>query len=120
MKKVISLFLALVLCLSLCACSGGNNTPDATKAPGESEKNDLKIIGTWKTDPSYNDYVLVINNDNTGNLSVNGGTESITWTYDEASSTLTLTKENGSELPLTYVEDNDTLISMGPTFMRAE
>jgi hypothetical protein len=27
MKKVISLILALVMCLSLCACGGGNDTP---------------------------------------------------------------------------------------------
>ena len=113
MKKVISLLLALVMCLSLCAC-GGNETPT------EAEKADLKIIGTWKTDPSYNDYVMVINDDNTGSLSVNGGTESLTWTYDEATCTLTLTKANSPDTTLIYVEENDTLVSMGPTFMRAE
>ena len=35
MKKAISLLLALVLCLSLCACGGGNdapNTPETTEA----------------------------------------------------------------------------------------
>lgn len=30
MKKAISLLLALVLCLSLCACGGGNDTPETT------------------------------------------------------------------------------------------
>lgn len=35
MKKALSLFLALVLCLSLCACGGGNDTPKATEAPTE-------------------------------------------------------------------------------------
>ena len=30
MKKTISLLLALVLCLSLCACGGGNNTVETT------------------------------------------------------------------------------------------
>ena len=37
MKKALSLILALVLCLSLCACGGGNDTPDTTdtKAPEE-------------------------------------------------------------------------------------
>ena len=34
MKKAISLLLALVLCLSLCACGGGNDAPD-TDAPAE-------------------------------------------------------------------------------------
>lgn len=32
MKKFIALILALVLCLSLCACGGGNNTPETTEA----------------------------------------------------------------------------------------
>lgn len=37
MKKAISLLLVLVMCLSLCACGGGNNTSDTTdtKAPEE-------------------------------------------------------------------------------------
>lgn len=116
MKKTISLLLALVMCLSLCACSGGNDAPETTEEP----KTNLNIIGTWKTDPSFNDYVLVINEDNTGSLSVDGGTEAITWTYNEATCTLTLTKANSSDTMLTYVEESDTLVSMGPTFMRVE
>ena len=32
MKKTISLLLALVLCLSLCACGGESNTPETTEA----------------------------------------------------------------------------------------
>lgn len=32
MKKTISLLLALVMCLSLCACGGGNDTPETTEA----------------------------------------------------------------------------------------
>ena len=108
MKKTISLLLALVLRLSLCACGGGN------------DNSGLKIVGTWKTDPSYNDYVLVVNGDHTGSLSVDGEAAALTWTYDEATATLTLTKEDGSKLPLTYVEGSDTLVSEGPTFMRAE
>ena len=35
MKKAISLLLALVLCLSLCACGGGNDAPETTEAPTE-------------------------------------------------------------------------------------
>lgn len=35
MKKTIALILAIVLCLSLCACGGGNDTPET--------KNDEKI-----------------------------------------------------------------------------
>lgn len=35
MKKAISLLLALVMCLSLCACGSGNDTPETTEAPTE-------------------------------------------------------------------------------------
>ena len=34
MKKTVSLILALVMCLSLCACGGGNDTPETTEATG--------------------------------------------------------------------------------------
>ena len=33
MKKTISLLLALVMCLSLCACGGSNDVPETTEAP---------------------------------------------------------------------------------------
>ena len=49
MKKTISLLLALVLCLSLCACGGGNDAP-ATEAPTEKtmDKNDTSnYVGEW-------------------------------------------------------------------------
>ena len=35
MKKAISLILALAMCLSLCACGGGNVTPETAEAPTE-------------------------------------------------------------------------------------
>ena len=35
MKRIMSLVLLLVLCLSLCACGGGNDTPETTEAPTE-------------------------------------------------------------------------------------
>ena len=50
MKKAISLLLALVLCLSLCACGGGNDAP-ATEAPTEKtmDKNDTSnYVGEWE------------------------------------------------------------------------
>ena len=33
MKKAMSLLLTLVMCLSLCACGGGNDTPETTEIP---------------------------------------------------------------------------------------
>lgn len=49
MKKVISLVLALLMCLSLCAC-GGNNAPEATETPTETQTIELKdcVVGTWE------------------------------------------------------------------------
>ena len=35
MKKVISMALVLILCLSLCACGEGNDTPETTEAPAK-------------------------------------------------------------------------------------
>ena len=52
MKKAISLLLALVLCLSLCACGGGNDAP-ATEAPTEKtmDKNDTSnYVGEWENE----------------------------------------------------------------------
>ena len=44
MKKTIFLLLALMLCLSLCACGGGNDTPETTEAtapPADAIKIDM-------------------------------------------------------------------------------
>ena len=51
MKKTITLVLALILCLSLCACGGSKDTPKATEAPVETpESTDLKIGDAFGTD----------------------------------------------------------------------
>ena len=66
MKKAISLLLALVMCLSLCACGGGNDTPstpdtteatqtpttEATEAPTEPETIEL-VIGETYSFPAF-------------------------------------------------------------------
>ena len=63
MKKAISLLLALVMCLSLCACGGGNDTPEkteatqaptteATEAPTEPEAIEL-VIGETYSFPAF-------------------------------------------------------------------
>ena len=44
MKKTISLLLALVMCLSLCACGGGNDTPETTEAPTETTTPEVKVM----------------------------------------------------------------------------
>lgn len=43
MKKIISLIMAIMMCLSLCACGGGNDTP---KANNDKDP----YVGTWETE----------------------------------------------------------------------
>ena len=51
MKKVISMLLALVLCLSLCACGGSNDAPKTAEAPvAATESTELKIGDAFGTD----------------------------------------------------------------------
>lgn len=53
MKKAIALTLALILCLSLCACGGGNN--------------EEKYVGIWKLVNVDEERYLYIFEDGTGN-----------------------------------------------------
>lgn len=56
MKKIISLLLALVMCLSLCACSDGNDTPETSKAPAEAtQAPTTDTIATTQTEPLVNE-----------------------------------------------------------------
>lgn len=68
MKKAISLLLALVLCLSLCACGGGNETPE-TEAPSETTAPDVTKLSKEEllTQALAVDYTT-INNDSFENL----------------------------------------------------
>ena len=50
MKKALSLILALVLCLSLCACGGGNDTPETTEAPTETTTSENTMLSKEELD----------------------------------------------------------------------
>ena len=65
MKKTISLLLAFVLCLSLCACGSGNDTPDTvvTNAPEEAVPTKEELLAQALAV----DYIT-INNDSFDNL----------------------------------------------------
>jgi len=85
MKKTFSLLLVLMLCLSLCACGGGEsntpNTPETTEAPTDAvlDKNDSSnYIGTWETEHSR----LTITKGGVGRyemLSENAGHYDLNW-----------------------------------------
>ena len=108
MKKAISLLLALVLCLSLCACGGGNDTPETKgnegintpteSQVGKSEETEetepsVDILGEWHL-VSSTDYALIFNDDGTGVRKFNGGETSFTWKYDEELKCYTVALEN--------------------------
>ena len=65
MKKAISIFLALLLCLSLCACGGDD--ANAEKA----------IVGKWK---SFEGRTATFNEDGTGEAPYGGD---FTWKFDK-------------------------------------
>ena len=50
MKKAVSIILALVLCLSLCACGGGNDTPETTEAPTETTAPESTMLSNEELD----------------------------------------------------------------------
>lgn len=59
MKKVISLILALVMCLSLCACDRKNDTPETTLAPtaeATEETQAVENIPNWVLDNVVDDF----------------------------------------------------------------
>ena len=83
MKKAVSLILALVLCLSLCACGGGNDTHETTNAPTtESSDNssnaEKAVLGAWIIDGEYDAFVF----SEDGKVVVRE-TEEYDWWYDK-------------------------------------
>ena len=73
MKKALSLILALVVCLSLCACGGGNDSTETTQAPTPEKA----IVGEWK---SLDGAITTFCEDGTGKAP-NG--YDFSWKYDK-------------------------------------
>ena len=93
MKKAISLLLALVLCLSLCACGGGNDTPETTPnaenetTPHVEENTEIEeseigkdVLGKWFVVDST--VSLSFNDDGTGIRVQDGQEVPLSWKYD--------------------------------------
>ena len=81
MKKALSLLLALVMCLSLCACGGVKKNP---------------IVGTWKGGTQSGTYTYIFNTDGTYSLQITGLfalDDHGTYSYDEESNVLTFNSE---------------------------
>ena len=108
MKKALSLILALVMCLSLCACGSNNSELEGRISALEKEIADMKsetnttkneqntsgkqypteYVGEWKMkDISGTIYVLQLNADGTGSLDGSYSTDVI-WEYNEKYNTI--------------------------------
>lgn len=74
MKKAVFLLAALVLCLSLCACSGMAGKEAALLYPD--------IIGKWGTDPFGEEFILTLSEDGSCTVLDNQGT----WTLNKKNS----------------------------------
>ena len=113
MKKIVTLLLVGVICLSFVACGNKGNNNNENKDFKLVDKNTQVIIGTWK---STSMYPLTFNDDKTGTFYYQGKNYDFTWTYNEelkcyvvassglyATSNFLLKNENG----VTYLECSD-------------
>lgn len=80
MKKGLSLLLALVLCLSLCACGDGEQNGE-TQAPEKTPE--TSILGKW-FDVSDEVNSLQFNEDKSAVMTTHGGESPLKWRYDTA------------------------------------
>jgi len=105
MRKVLSLFLALVMCLSMCAC--GSSTAAEHTA---SQKKTVDIVGTWTASDGDSRVYIYLNEDYSGEMEAGGISLKYTWEYDESTRVVTIHFE-AVNLPgkLTYHPEDDTL-----------
>ena len=95
MKKAVSLILALVMCLSLCACGGGSVEPTTEKSP-EITAVEEAILGQWvnKDNPIYG---FLFTEDN-GGVSTDPDREApITWFFDAEADAYVIIPEGAGE-----------------------
>ena len=113
MRKAISLFLALLMCLSLCACASEtpneeqNTTPPIETEPTETEPNFVEELtfGVWKK-TLMSRMTLVFNKDGSGTMtSRNGASNTFNWRLND--STISVITENNVEYTYTVDESKD-------------
>lgn len=96
MKKALSLLLALVMCLSLCACGGGNETPETPEATTEAPTTPESITaeslaGTYKTRLWFLNHTITLNANTSYDF---GADEKGTFKLDENAIALNSKNEN--------------------------
>lgn len=95
MRRILALsFLICILCLSLCACSGG------------------KIVGTWEQQKEDSVMSMVFKEDGTGSLLMDGLVV-YNYTYTKSGGTVTITTQTENEnvvTPYKYKANSEELI----------
>ena len=102
MKKALSLLLALVMCLSLCAC-GNTQTMEEKQPSGESTPDFVEELtfGVWKK-TLMSKATLVFNENGSGTMTfINGSSNSFDWRMND--STISIITEHNQEY--TYTVD---------------
>jgi hypothetical protein len=100
MKKALSLILALVLCLSLCAC-GGNEPKKALKDT---------VLGTWSGSDEYgHSIVMTLYPGGTTDYKMDDDNWAATW---EITDDIINILRNSLKTGYAYHEDTDTLVSV--------
>lgn len=120
MRKALSLILALVLCLSLCACGGGEQSSE-TQAPEKIPE--TFILGKW-FDVSDEVNSLQFNEDKSAVMTTHGGDSPLKWRYDaeQACYYIIITDHagNSTEMPfsLETVDGIEQFVFDSRTFVR--
>jgi len=106
-KRIVSLILVFVLCLSLCAC--GNDTE---------VKNVVEVVGDWTATNDSSRVYISLNEDHTGEMESEGIAFKFTWEYDKSTRDVTIHFEAvGLPGQLTYKPEDDTLIFLDGTIL---
>ena len=100
MKKLAALLLVVVMIFSLVACGGGKDEKnDETVSKGS-------VVGKWEY--AEENCILVLNEDNSGEMIYGEESLAMTWEYDDASHTVTLI-DDGFTDECTYSPEDDTI-----------
>lgn len=120
MKKTISLLLALVMCLSLCAC-GNKNTDTPTEGVSNNSEADSALLGQWV---SVEDRIhsFLFTEDKQGAASNDKREAPIEWFYDVETNNyvITVLDEDTFSIRLEVIEGFDSFTYDAHTFIRID
>ena len=127
MKKIIAVFLAVVMCLSFVACgnnadkenTGNNIETNNTQLSEKKAEAEKAILGSWE---SNNGYIITFNEDNIGYYKQGDNNRELRWKYDDEYKCYLFTLIGWSELSF-VLENKDgvdyiNIPGAGETFYR--